>query len=583
MKNITTFFFVFYFVFVAHAQDCAAIVKEAGNIANLERRIQYINRNIDRCPTFSGLYQSRGFAYFQLKDFSSARKDMNQCIEIYKNEHDYTPASIANFLKYRGICNIEIGNYKEGLQDLSGYTKYLSETWETALYKGRGNFFLKKSDAAFSFFNKAVALKSDTSIVWYERGISYLEKGAYTVALNDFNMTIQRSPNMAIAYIQQGECYFAMGDDEQALQSYLNGEKLDSSITMHYIHKEKALENLKLKEIKLAKISFVAPAANVTAVSSPDYILKICVQVEELEELKIYLNGRILPVQRDLVVKKENCDVRIYEAIELKPGLNEIYITVKNKAGIVQSDVKKIRYDATQTTQKKAALVIGNSNYKYTTPLKNPGNDVDDISLELKKLNFDVFAYKDQTYGGMLETINQFSQLRTSYDILMVYYSGHGIQYNGLNYLVPIDASPDKPIEAETECVLLDRVLNDISNERGKSASIVVLDACRTNPWSKSWQRIIGADPSSGLAPIKAPSGSLVAFAADANQPADDCADERNGCYTGVFLRHLGTSGQTIEQTLKKVRSEVIEKTSGKQQPAEYSKLIGADVILKNE
>jgi len=177
----------------------------------------------------------------------------------------------------------------------------------------------------------------------------------------------------------------------------------------------------------------------------------------------------------------------------------------------------------------------------------------------------------------MKKAIEEFGIKLKDYNIALFFYAGHGVQVSGNNYLVPVDAKLENENEVEYECVRADRVLSKMENA-GSTTNIVILDACRDNPFERSWRRGLKG---SGLAFMNAPSGSLIAYATSPGNTAFD-GSGRNGLYTSALLNFINTPNIKIEEVFKKVRKTIIEESKGKQTPWESTSLIG-DLYLKKQ
>ena len=215
----------------------------------------------------------------------------------------------------------------------------------------------------------------------------------------------------------------------------------------------------------------------------------------------------------------------------------------------------------------RLALVIGNSEYR-TSPLKNPVRDARDISTAMQKLGFQVIYEENATRRRMDDAVRAFySKLRNS-ETGLFYYAGHGMQVKGRNYLIPVDARIESESDIEHESIDLGRVLGKME-DAGNPVNIVILDACRDNPFARSF-RSSGA----GLARMDAPVGSIVAYATSPESVAADGTGQ-NGIYTKHLLKQMMIPGLTIEQVFKAVRNNVIDETNNKQVPWESTSLRG--------
>lgn len=215
----------------------------------------------------------------------------------------------------------------------------------------------------------------------------------------------------------------------------------------------------------------------------------------------------------------------------------------------------------------RSALVIGNSAY-LDGPLGNPVNDARDMSKTLDALGFDVISKENLTQSDMKRAIRNFGEKLRKGGVGLFYYAGHGLQVKGINYLVPIDAEVNSEPEVEYECVDAGLVLAQMVSAHN-GANIVILDACRDNPFARTFR-----SSSRGLAPMDAPTGTLISYATALGSVASDGLG-RNGLYTQELLRFVNIPGQSLENVFKLVRTSVNNLTQGKQTPWEYSSFIG--------
>lgn len=231
--------------------------------------------------------------------------------------------------------------------------------------------------------------------------------------------------------------------------------------------------------------------------------------------------------------------------------------------GVKGQGVNKISTDS----RKRIALVIGNSSYQ-DSPLKNPVNDAKDMAQALKDLGFTVELRVDASREQMLETIDKFGEKIESNSVVLFYYAGHGVQSNGNNYLIPVNATVAKESELEYRAINAGIILSKMEGLKD-TLNIVILDACRNNPYSRSFR-----SANTGLAQMKAPTGTLIAYATQPGAVASD-GDGRNGLYTQEFLKVMKKPGLKIEEVFKEVRRSVITITNQQQTPWDSSSLVG--------
>lgn len=229
---------------------------------------------------------------------------------------------------------------------------------------------------------------------------------------------------------------------------------------------------------------------------------------------------------------------------------------------------------------KRVALMIGNSAYKNAPQLANPVNDAAAVTALLKSAGFDVVEAKmNLGIADMRRAISDFSDVASGADIAVVYYAGHGIEVDGSNYLIPTDAMLKRDIDVDDEAVSLDRILRIL--DPVKRLRLVILDACRDNPFANSMKRTLGTRAvTRGLAKVEpSSSDTLVAFAAKAGSVASD-GDGPNSPFTAAMLKFIASPGLDLRLAFGKVRDEVIKTTGNRQEPFVYGSLGGSTVSL---
>jgi len=232
------------------------------------------------------------------------------------------------------------------------------------------------------------------------------------------------------------------------------------------------------------------------------------------------------------------------------------------------------------SAEKRVALVIGNGAYKNASKLPNPTNDAKAISGMLQSAGFDdVALYENLGIRELRQAIKDFSdQVRTA-DTAVVYYSGHGIEVNGVNYLIPIDAVLEQDIDVPYETYSLENLVQVL--EPARRLRLIMLDACRDNPFMRSMKRTIGTRAvGRGLAPVEPTSvNTLIGYAAKAGSTALD-GEGTNSPYATALLNNLAIPGLDLRIAFGRVRDEVLKVTRNKQEPFVYGSLGGTNVSI---
>lgn len=341
------------------------------------------------------------------------------------------------------------------------------------------------------------------------------------------------------------------------------------------------------------------PRATLTWISSPTtttnrkYTLKAGIKSKStIENVVVKLNG-----QSDRGIKTvsaDGYDMMINKDFTLAQGTNTIRVSVTNEGGTATfertvtytpaSDNRtsaqnvnttpssnKTTKPATNTTKKintnerRVAFVVGNSNYNDTSmKLANPVNDAADLAAKLVNLGFVVVRSLNQTKQGLENAAQLFSEKAKNADVALFFYAGHGIQYQGDNYLVPIDAKLPSEDYVKYNCTNANLVL-DLMENAGCKMKIVILDACRNNPFARSWHRGVG---NGGLGIMNAPKGTFIAFStAPGDVALDGNTGQRNSPYTAALLKTLNKKGLSITDFFQEVLERVATSTNEKQTP----------------
>jgi hypothetical protein len=235
--------------------------------------------------------------------------------------------------------------------------------------------------------------------------------------------------------------------------------------------------------------------------------------------------------------------------------------------------------------EKRVALVIGNAAYKEAAALANPRNDAQDIVAVLKPLGFHIVDGLDLDRRGMDHALARFSRLAQDADAALVYYAGHGLQYLGQNYLVPVDAKLEDEHTLPFEMTRLDDVLTTL--ERARGVKILVLDACRNNPFSDRLRRLLSQQnrdfgATRGLAKVERTQGMVIAYATQSNQVAVD-GTGRNSPFTAALLKELPQPDLEVGVLFRRVALAVNKATEGRQTPELSMSLIGEFYFRRSE
>ena len=247
---------------------------------------------------------------------------------------------------------------------------------------------------------------------------------------------------------------------------------------------------------------------------------------------------------------------------------------------------------ATVKQGRRVALIIGNAGYRNAGPLKNPQNDAQAIAASLRRVGFETVSMAaDATREKMVEVLRAFRAEADQAEWAVVYYSGHGMEVNGMNYLIPVDASIAVDRDIQFEAVPLDQVMAVV--EGASKLKLVLLDACRDNPFASQMKvtprpAAVAAEPSTaggtvgtrsvgrGLGAVKVSGATLVVYAAKHGQTALD-GEGSNSPFAVAMVQRLATPNVEINKLFRLVRDDVMEATAGRQEPYTYGSLPGRE------
>jgi tetratricopeptide (TPR) repeat protein len=352
---------------------------------------------------------------------------------------------------------------------------------------------------------------------YYARGMAHYKNSAYTPAIDDFRQTIALGrKNKGNLYWLIGKCLSSKGDYYQAIESFTEAAPYIS-------------DNLKQSQL---------------------------------------LFDRAFAYRK--IQQKDLAEATLKRCLMLNP---DHYMAQDALAEIVSSqDQTMAKKSPDASTAKRIALIIGNANYNEPVGhLKNPVNDAFAIAEELKKLNFTTVVKVNQTSAEIKKAIRAFhAQLKESNPsntVGLFYYAGHGLQVDGTNYIIPIDAAIKLPKDVERTCIPVDAAL-DAMQYADVKMSVMILDACRNNPFHGTEQSI-----AKGLAPPNPAVGAFIAYATAPGSVASDGAAS-HGLYTQEIIKALRVPGLSIEQVFKKVRENVLQLSDGHQHTWDTSNLV---------
>ena len=483
------------------------------------------------------------------------------------------------------------------------------------LYVSRGNvqLFRGRLDEAFGDYDKAAGLDPQSVDAFNGRGVVENYRGEHDAAIADFNKAIELTPTLSMIYVNRGELLLDMGRRSEAIVDLdkaiaLDNETISTTAKTDPNGFNALLDRAYAKVLKGDLDGGVADANQALAIDPRSkealdtrglgYAGKknFARAISDLSQ-GIAIGGYVTQIYRHRAETYEaagsyDLAVEDYEAVlRLAPG------HAIAKLGIVRSRQAMTSGAATADNSpsgdegqrqkvvnqvvlgKRVALIIGNSAYEKVAQLPNPKRDAARLASSLQAVGFSkVTVVEDLTSSGFNDALRTFSRDADGADWAMIYYAGHGMEMNNSNYLVPVDAHLQTDRDVQFEAIPLEKVVASI--EGAKGMRLVILDACRDNPFTAAMKRTSATRSiGRGLALVEPEGGTLVAYAAKAGQVAQD-GDGENSPFVTALVKRIETPGIEIGKLFRLVRDDVLSATGRQQEPFVYGSLPSDDMFI---
>lgn len=437
--------------------------------------------------------------------------------------------------------------------------------------EGVAKFKAQDYDAVIESFSSILAnpahKKQLDEDLYFYRGQAYFHKGDYRKSLDDLDQSVLLKPyNLGVIHWYKARCHDKLGKKSEAESHYkealthseknkkIKAQILADRSQFHARHGDKQAAADDLALAKTLDPSNKGIAASSVNASTNKPVTPSRTAGEEKKTTQ--------------VIVKNNASQTKKQEPATNSGNNPSTAVQQVNTGLVPALATAYK------DEKRYALVIGNSNYsKDIGILKNPVNDATDVATELRKSNFEVQLITNCTYVQLREAMRKFHEKLTNgprdQTVGLFYYAGHGVQYQDENYLVPVDADVKFEDDITRMCFPVQRMVLANMERSNSRMNIVILDACRNNPFPATTRSV-----SSGLGEMKRARGSFIAYATSPGSVASD-GQGRNGLYTQELLKALRKPNLTIEQVFKEVRMNVLRLSGDKQYTWDSSNIIG--------
>lgn len=392
-------------------------------------------------------------------------------------------------------------------------------------------------DAAIADFQKAIALRPTYLFGFHNLGRAYMRQGKNEAAVTEFDKVISLQPRYVHGWINRGWSHLRLGHPERAVPDFRQALALNPNQPSALQGLAKALEaRQELPEaLKFWRI----------------YLEKVPGD-QEARSVVVGLEQRIIPAPASTPTAPIPAAVPASSTPAIAPERPSV--------------------DKAITAPTRVALVIGNGAYKGVPALNNPPRDAELIASSLRDMGFKtVHAWRDLSRAQMLRALRDFSSVAAHADWAVVYFAGHGIEIDGRNYLLPVDVKLRRDIDVEDEAIALDRVLKEV--ETAKKLRLVILDACRNNPFSAQMKRSVSTRSigDTGLAKVeRQPQGTVLLYAAEPGSFALDNINgspSQNSPFAEALARHMRRPNLDISRMFRAIAADVRRSTQNQQQP----------------
>ena len=448
--------------------------------------------------------------------------DYTRAIELRRND--------ANSYRRRGSAYAARGDNDRAVADFNRSLEIEPKgTYTEVTYDMRGRVYLAKGehDRAISDFTKAIEINPKETTYYFRRSNVYVLKGELDRGLIDITKGIELAPRVAGAYTFRGQIYIQRGDTERAVADFTRAIEIDPKFASAHLGLGRV--NLRKGDYDRA-IADLSEAMRLNA-KDPEPVVERAAAFEAKG-----LTERALEEYRAALALPAN-----------SPTEREAHAEARRRVTAIESRKVAAAPKAVETPpptavatrpDRRVALIIANSNYSSVSRLANPAHDGRAIAASFRRLGFaEVIERYDLDQAAMGKALKEFGDKAAGADWAVVYYAGHGIELNGVSYLLPVDAKLERDTHVSDEAISLGRVLEKV--EGAQKFRLVILDACRNNPFvSRMVRSVASRSIGRGLAQIEPESGVLVAYAAKHGTTAEDGTNE-NSPFAQALLAYL--------------------------------------------
>lgn len=533
----------------------------------LDRAIADWTAFIQLKPNSGWAYMLRSEIWLRKSDYDRAIEDSSRAIKLWPGNASDLERRLA--IEMRGWANLYSKRIDFALAD---FNDALEQNPKSAYaIRGRARVFEVKDelDRAINDYNEIIRLDPESVEIYVERALLHGRMGNMSAANSDIETALRLDAKSSFAYSARGTLHLLQRDLDHALADFEQALALNSKSTAAL--RGRGTVRWRRGETEAAVVDF-------------NEALRLGPQDPESWALR----GEFWEAQGD--IKKARADYETAAAKRTASLSERVAVNLARRRLVSLNNVtgpsaasqhqiapKAASASVSATAERRVALVIGNAAYASFAELTNPRRDAEAMATIFRKIGFEtVIAEQDTSREKMVTALRRFADEADKADWAVIYYAGHGIEVNGVNYILPVDASLKSDRDVQDEAVPLERLIATI--EGAKKLRLVILDACRDNPFVPKMRRTIASRSiGRGLASVEPEGGTLVAYAAKHGQVALDGGDGANSPFVEALLQRLTIPNVEISKVFRLVRDDVLNSTGRRQEPFVYGSLPSDD------
>ncbi|MBV9458472.1 MAG: caspase family protein, partial [Bradyrhizobium sp.] len=503
----------------------------------LEKAKSDYDQSIAIDPTFAPSYGQRGAVFLKNQEYDRALSDFDQAIGL-KPSSPFSPLWYGN----RAELFVATGDFDRALADYGKSIERDSSSWYGYVNRALVYDFIGKDRLAALNCQNAIKLAPRAAGPYFCKAVVEVTAGDIDGARHDVELAIGIDPARSEFYSLRGLTSASKDELDEALQDYDHATQLDSQGALNFARRGQADE--KKGDIDGARADF-----------------RHALDVVGLDQLDRTQGQRIAKEGLQRLTAAAAPEAKTPSASAVATADPSGPVVTAPKAG---------------ASEKRVALVVGNSKYRSVPALPNPDSDAAAIAGALRAVGFqDVRLVNDASRDGLVDALKSFATAADGADWAVIYYAGHGMEMAGQNYLVPVDAKLATDRDVPLEAIALDEVMG--ATEGARKLHLVILDACRDNPFANRIKRTVASRSiGRGLAEVEPDAGTLVEFAAKHGQVALD-GDGGHSPFVASLIKRIQTPRIEIRKLFDLVRDDVMVATDRRQQPFSYGSVPGSE------